>query len=267
MMKDYGISEAYKKITSKKPQEKTTAVIKRLFQKPKGVKQIKAVTKRREKISRGLLNVAGVLPSGASKGAVGRPRGTYKYGMPIQRYKQELSRRRAEYSEYKSQQMMRMAQRGISPQQYQELQTRRTIQEQTPQFQQSVQQSVSTFKGDQPEMMADEELAFERWNQRENLSPSARAILSRLRRVQNKGKLDNIRQQRIHEERRIISQKASLFKAHENMTKVSMDMTGVSEDNILKAPNVFRELPENRIIKSNRPNILQTKETGNNIQL
>lgn len=231
----------------------------------KSIKYARASTRRRAKAARGILGVMGI--TGTSKGAVGRPRGTYKYGVPIHLYKKEMAQRRNVYERYQQSMSMRLAQRGISPQRLQQLQEQRTVEQiQEPQYQQQIQQQ-STFKGDIPEQIVNDELEFERWNAKNNLSPSAERLLMRLHRVQNKGKMDNIRQQRIHEERRIIRAKSSLFQAHKNMTKVTMDFTGVSQNNILMAPNVFKELPENRIMKSNRPNILQTRETGNNIQL
>ena len=124
------------------------------------------------------------------------------------------------------------------------------------------------FKGDGPEKAVDDELEFNRWRAKEVLSPSAAAILTRLRKTQNKGKNDNIRQQRILEERRIISQKGNMMKAHTNMIDTTMDFTGVdAETNILMAPNVFKETEENgHILKTNRPNILQTGITGNRLR-
>jgi hypothetical protein len=154
--------------------------------------------------------------------------------------------------------MNKFRRRGITPKQLRQMQMARTVERGMP-------ERTPMKKGDEPEAMADDELAFKRWEAERTLSPSAQRILMRLRRVQNKGKLDNIRQQRIHEERRIISQKANMFRAHENMVNVNMDFTGVPQDNILNAPNAFKEDIEDHILKQKRLNILQTREAGNNL--
>jgi len=237
-----------------------------------GVKRpTKKMSKRRRAASksrktRGILKAAGIQENYRS---VGRPAGTYKYGMPIQEYNQLKRKRVEQIQRYREAQQMQLQRRGISPQQLQQMQLQRTIQErQQPQQFQQVREFKKPFKGDGPEKSVDEELEFNRWRAKEVLSPSAEAILTRLRKTQNMGKMANIRQQRIQEERRIISQKGNLMRAHENMIDTTMDFTGVdAETNILMAPNVFKESPNNpHILKTNRPNILQTGVTGNRLK-
>lgn len=104
----------------------------------------------------------------------------------------------------------------------------------------------------------------------ETLSPSASMILKNLRDVQSKAYRDVQRQERLRRERNAISQASNLLKtpnvfSKDNPLRLDFDVTGVSDDNILKSKNIFEELPENRIMRTNRPNILQTKESGNNL--
>ena len=249
-----GEKKAVKKVFSRGKTKK------RLGKKAKSSIEIK----RAKKTTR-LLAAAGIKPT--YKGA-GRPVGVYKYGVPIQVYKKLQAQRKEQIRRYQQAQQMQYRRRGISPQQLQQMQLRRTMEERdTPP---AIQQQMveKPFKGDGPEKAVDDELEFNRWRARETLSPSATAILTRLRKTQNKGKMDNIRQQRILEERRIVSQKGNMMKAHTNMIDTTMDFTGVDpETNILMAPNVFRESPDNpHILRTNRLNILQTKEAGNRLR-
>ena len=59
----------------------------------------------------------------------------------------------------------------------------------------------------------------------------------------------------------------NLFRAHENMIDTDMDFTGVGKDNILSAPNVWREDGSNNILRNNRGSfsILNTREAGNDL--
>ena len=214
----------------------------------------------RKRLTPGLARIGQqALKRGAKVGA-GRPTGTYKYGMPISVYKKLLAQKKRELGEYKLEQSRKFARRGLSPEQVKLMQWQRTVEERLPQQQQQIK------KGDGPERMVDDELAFDRWRAEKKLSPSAEQILTRLRRVQNKGKRDNIRQQRIHEERRIISDKGNLMKAHENMININMDFTNVDpETNILMAPSVFKEDARENLLRTNKLNILQTREAGNSL--
>ena len=64
----------------------------------------------------------------------------------------------------------------------------------------------------------------------------------------------------------MISEKGNLFKAHENMIPVRLDFTGVGQENILMAPSVFKENPEDNILRPKRLNILQSREAGTNLK-
>jgi len=102
--------------------------------------------------------------------------------------------------------------------------------------------------------------------QNQTQSPSFKELRDNLLRVQNLGKIAEMKRRRILAEREGISSMANMFKAHENLNKIRLDATGVKADNILLAENVFKESLNNpNILKSNRPNILQTRETGNSL--
>ena len=99
------------------------------------------------------------------------------------------------------------------------------------------------------------------------ISPRTQEMLTQIRRIQNKGKIDNIEQQRRQWERRVVGHSMNLMKAHENMNPIRLDFTGVNpEENILMAENVFRENAEDNILKQKRFNIMQTREAGNNLK-
>jgi len=213
---------------------------------------------RRASGTKNILTALGIMGGRAQRSGAGRPTGTFKHGMPIHEWK-ELQRQKGEqYRQYQQEQVRKFQRRGIAPEQLRQMQLARTVERGMP-------QQVVMKKGDEPEAMADDELRFKRWEAERTLSPSAQRILLRLRRVQNRGKLDNIRQQRIHEERRIVQDKSNLFRAHENMIKVSMNFAGVDDTNILMAENVFKENPEDNILRSKRPSILNTKDTNNDL--
>jgi len=223
------------------------------------LKQSKRQLRQTGRATSNILKAFGVTGGQASQSGPGRPKGTYKYGMPIHEYKRLMTQKRETYREYQMDQLNKFRRRGISPEQVQQRQITRTVERGFPEQEREVR------KQDEPEAMADDELSFKQYEADKTLSPSARSILLKLRRIQNKGKSDNIRQQRIQAERRMISEKGNLMKAHENMINVRMDFTGVSNENILMAPNTFKENPENNILRQNRPSLLNTKEMGNDL--
>jgi len=223
--------------------------------KPKKMKITRRAVARR---ARGTERLFGAL-AGTERRGRGRPKGTFKYGMPIGEYKKLQSRKKALYSEYQREQIMELRRRGVTPEQIQQLQVQRTMELGLPQPVRRIQ--------DEPEQMVDDELRFRKFMADKSLSPSAREILTRLRRTQNLGKVANIRQQRIQKERRMISEKGNLFKAHENMIPVKIDFTGVDPNtNILMAKSVFKENPEDNILRPKRLNILQSREAGTNLK-
>jgi hypothetical protein len=60
----------------------------------------------------------------------------------------------------------------------------------------------------------------------------------------------------------------NIFDAHRNMVDTTMDFTGIPQDNILLAPSVFQENPDNNILRNNRGSlsILDTKSGGNDLK-
>lgn len=92
--------------------------------------------------------------------------------------------------------------------------------------------------------------------QNQQLSENTQRILNEVMRVQNLGHNAIQRQARIHRERQILSNAMNLMKAHENMTPMPIDFAGVQQDNILLAKNIWREQPQNFILKPKKINIL-----------
>jgi len=256
--------------------------------------------KRREVSAKGILGALGVTQASRYSGP-GRPRGSYKHGIPIHEYKRKLSAKKAMLKEYKEQQQMDLQRRGLTPEQIQQLQMARAteelqqarmpqqmpqqvVQQQMPEQrleeiriipqrptqrpQVDAQQRLSRERGypQHTHEVADDELRFQEWRANNTVSPNTQRLLTQIRRIQNKGKSDNIAQQRRHWERRLVGANTNLMKAHENMINVHMDFTGIPEDNILMAPNVFKENPDNNILRTNRFNLMQTREAGNNLK-
>ena len=244
------------------PRQKLT---KRLF----SGKSQRKVSKRRQEGTRRLLGAMGI-GGRESQAGPGRPRGTYKHGMPIHVYKKLMQERRMKQQVYQQQQLRALQQRGISPEQFQQLQIQRTIQ-QPQQFRQQVQQQAPVDDGgyrETPEQIraqVNDELAFRRWSKDRTISPNTRQILTRLMRTQNKAKTDDIEMQRRIMERKMVSKAGSLLATPYIFNQHQLNLTGIPEDNILLAPNTFREDPEDFILKQKRPGILNTKETGNNL--
>ena len=160
--------------------------------------------------------------------------------------------------------MGRLSGRGFSPEQIRQLEFQRAST--SPEV---YAPTILTKKQQVAQVMneADDDLEFRRFMAKSSLSPNTQKILLRLRQVQNKGKLDNIEHSRRTEERRLVGRSMNMMKAHENMTKVRMDFTGVNpEENILMAENVFKENPENNILRPKRLNLLNTREAGNDLR-
>jgi len=258
-------------------------------------RQEKGKRKQRERATRGILTALGVIQGKQTYSGAGRPRGTYKHGVPIQVYKQKQREDRARYQRYQQEQYARLKPKGFSPEQIQQLQQQQTYQEleQPPRsrverVQERVQQMRSPpiniirpgfqkmrvdtnmhNKVAQPgPSVADEELAFRKWSSESTITPRTQRMLDTIRRIQNKGKQDNIEQQRRLRERNMVGRSMNLMKAHENMINTDMDFTGVDpEQNILMAPSVFKENPNDVILRNNRGglSILNTREGGNDL--
>jgi len=229
-------------------------------------------SKARQMAARKLLGALGVTGGGGQAGA-GRPKGSYKYGMPIHIYKQMLRDKALKQKIFRDQQEQALQRRGISPEQFQQMQATRAVQ--NPQkFNQQVQREAPTqddggYRETTAQIRAqvDEELAFKKWSKERTISPGTRKILVHLMRIQNKAQGDNIDMQRRIMERKMISDEANLLRARNLFGPDSNNMDMLSEEHsILKAPNTFKANPENSILrKHGRPNILQTRQAGNSI--
>jgi len=117
---------------------------------------------------------------------------------------------------------------------------------------------LKEFQLPQPQIYV-EETEYEKQLENANSIVKRRQQLSRIN--------EEIRR-RVNEKKRQLGRTMNLMKAHENMNPVKMDFTGVGENNILKAQNVFSTENEqaNNIFKKKRINILQTKEAGNDLR-
>jgi len=255
----------------------------------------KAIT-RRARAAKGILTAMGVTGGAQRYSGAGRPRGTYKYGMPIHEYKKKLSMKKALYQEYQDKQQLNLQRRGLSAEQIQQLQMARTTQElQQPQqypqqqYPQRIQQRAEEIRmirqgSSRPQVerqetisrergypqhsfeSQDDELRFQDWRANNTVSPNTQRLLNDIRRIQNKGKSDNIAQKRRNWERRLVGASTNLMHAHQNMINVDMNFTGVDmNENILGAPSVFRENNSENILRQNRPSILNTRDSGNDL--
>lgn len=249
-------------------------MIKKLLKHKEGRKRIV----KRAKGTREFLKAAGIVPGLASRSGAGRPKGTYKYGMPIQEYKKLQARKKALYQQYQQEQYVRLRPKGFTPEQIQQLQQMQTVEKlRRPQMQEQVQQQMQQQQMQQvqrqsPQQIlqqlrknsaADEELAFRRWSAERTITPRTQRMLDNIRRIQLKGQRDNIEQQRRHKERMLVGRSMNLMKAHENMTPTQIDFTGVNpEENILMAPSVFKENPENNILRPRQRNVLDMGENN-----
>lgn len=254
--------------------------------------------KIRERAAKGILRATGVIQGGQRYAGAGRPRGVYKYGVPIQVYKAQQRQKKALYQQYQQEQYARLKTKGFTPEQVQQLQQQQALQEleqptenqvrqeRIQRIQSNVQQMQQPIQIIRPQVqqgygriiprsqriqpgrsVADEELDFRKWSAETTISPNTQRLLDRIRRVQNKGKSDNVEMQRRLRERNMVGRSMNLMKAHENMIDTRMDFTKVDmAENILGAPNIWKENVNNpNILTSNRPNILQTKEAGNSL--
>lgn len=98
------------------------------------------------------------------------------------------------------------------------------------------------------------------------ISANTRNMLARLRAIQNKGKNDDLNMQRIKREQRMVSDAGNLLKAPNMFGPDSNKLNILDMDNnILSAPNTFKEIEGNKILTTGRPSLLNTKEVGNNL--
>ena len=100
------------------------------------------------------------------------------------------------------------------------------------------------------------------------LSQSTQQQLARLATIQNKSKTDDYKRQRIKREREVMGKSTSILNTPYIFKGETIDVSQIKEDNILLAPNTFKEREDNpNILKQQRLSILQTREAGNQLNL
>jgi len=231
-------------------------------------------TRRRVRAARTVLGAFGVIEEGSRSSGPGRPRGTFKYGLPIQEYKRLMAQKRAMFREYQEQQRLKLRQKGFNPEQVQQLQQEEYLQGQTQpqQTQQFVEQPIiqrQTFAKPKPlsqaphvpVSVADEELEFHKFVSAQT-SPNTQQMLDNLRRTQLKGVRDDIDMQRRLREKAMLAQAGNILDTPFIFKKNQVDFTGVPEDNILMAPNLFLERQEDNILRPRGTSVLDTKSSG-----
>lgn len=182
----------------------------------------------------------------------GRPRGTYKYQVPIQDYKKLEARRKALFRLQAQKRAEELYAKGYTPEQVKQIQVNDAVNKQ-------VQQSNLT-----PEQIQEN---YQKELEREMISPNTQMMLDRIRWIQTKGARDNARMQRIVRERRLINQMTDLLRTP-SIFGAGSSTINIFDDtnNILKAENLFKENPDNNILRRRRPSILQTRDTGNDLK-
>lgn len=223
----------------------------RVFKKAEGRKRI-------ARTARGVSNILkafGVVKGQASRSGAGRPKATYKYNMPIQQYKKLMTQRRAQFQQYNQEQSMKMQGIGYTPEQTQQLKYLRELQAR------GIPVQVPTIQGpiDTPQSVmasADEDLEFRKFRADKTISPNTQRILKRLRTTQLKSQRDDVEMQRRLKERRMVGKAGSLLATPYVFNRYQLNLTGVSEDNILMAPNTFKEDP------INNPHILKPRQVS-----
>lgn len=245
-------------------------------------KKIKGLFKRKERTrviqkratrTRRVLSALGITSAGGRREGAGRPEGTGKYQLMgyagVHDYNRAMAQKRAQYRQYQMEQVARLRkQRGLTREQVQQLQYVRSA-EQPPQVRAIMREGADPRKiqVQQVNELANDELQFRKWSAEKTVSPNTQRMLMDLKRIQNKAQADNIEQQRRIYEKRLLADQGNLLKAR-NLFGADSNTLNIleMEGNILTAPNVFKENPEDNILKTKRLNIMQTQEGGNNLQ-
>lgn len=135
------------------------------------------------------------------------------------------------------------------------------LQKQNPEYNTNQKAVVRKHEVDRQRMKVEQALRSQQ------LSPQTRLILERLMRIQNKGARDEAEMQRRIRERRIVGDASNLLKTPFIFGKDSAKFDVLEmEGNILQAPNVFKEIEENKILRPRGTTILNTKEAGNDLK-
>ena len=203
--------------------------------------------------------------TGDEQAGAGRPKGTFKYGMPIHEYNKLRSRKKALYDIYKQKQTAELQRRGLTPDQIQRLQYLKTLQEKGVV---QIPQEIDVLETPQSVVEpVNEELRFRKFRADKTISPNTQKILRRLRYTQLKSERDDVDMQRRLKEKKMVAQAGNIMETPFIFNKHQIDLTGVEEENILNAPNYFKEREDNpNILKTKKLNIMQTMEAGNNLK-
>lgn len=197
--------------------------------------------------SRAVRRLVGALgATGKGHAGPGRPRGTYKYGAPIQQVQRIQAQRKA-LAQLQAQKFQTdLISKGYS--------------------QEQIAQIMAQRQATQPQMTNEE---YEKAIAEANVSPNTQMMLEDIKRIQGKGKADDDNMQRILRERKMVNNQMNLMKTPNIFKAIEGQMEGWlerPETNPLRAPNIFAE-DRNRnpsIMDSHgRPTILQSVQRLN----
>ena len=248
--------EAQEEKRTSKRKGKTLKALKGAFQPRKGVKAGRRALGRRQRGVKALFGYESVTGKRAGRG---RPTGTFKYGVPIHEYKKLMSRKKALYEQYKDQKILNLQRKGLSKEQINQLRVIKEVE--------SGGRPLGVLETPQSVMsVVDEDLDFTKFRADKTIHPNTQRILRKLRHTQLKSERDDVEMQRRNKEKRMVAAAGSILKTPFVFNKHQLDTTGISQDNILLAPSVFRENPEDNILRTNKLNIMQTAEAGNNLK-
>jgi hypothetical protein len=182
----------------------------------------------RARVVRRLASAVGA--TGKGHAGPGRPRGTYKYGAPIQQIQKLQSQRKAVAQLQAQKLQFELTRKGYTPEQIQQIMAQQQFEASPEQYEQAVAEA--------------------------NVSPNTMLILEQIRAVQNKGKADDANMQRILRERKMVNQQMNLMNTPNIFKAIPGQMEGWlerPETNPLRAHNIFAE------DRTRNPSILDTQ--------
>lgn len=242
----------------------------------------KDIAKRSHAIQR-LFGAVGVGSSGTGgyRGR-GRPEGSGKYqriyGVGVMEFKKLQNQRKALYQQYAQREQEQLAAKGFTPEQSQQLQLMQLQQQNsqvvqqpiTPMPQRVPQQSTPGQNYQETFSQPDEDLKFQKFLTETTVTPNTQRILDDVRRIQLKAQMDDLNQQRIQKERRIVANSLDLMKTRNLFASDSNKFQNLLGDDghiITNAPSLFFNNPNQmNIMRTNRPSILNTGEVSNNLK-
>jgi len=248
--------EASERKDISKKKGKVFRALKGAFQPRKGIKVERRALGKRERGVKALFGYKSVTGERAGRG---RPEGTFKYGVPIHEYKKLMSRKKALYEQYRSQKILNLRRKGLSPEQINQLRVIKELE--------SGGRPLGVLETPQSVMsVVDEDLKFTKFRADKTIHPNTQRMLRRIRHTQSKSDRDDVEMQRRNKEKRMVAEAGNILQTPFVFNKHQLDTTGISQDNILLAPSVFRENPEDNILRTDKLNIMQTAEAGNNLK-